>query len=453
MTTMTGFDYDFFVIGAGSGGVRAARLAAATGAKVAIAESQHFGGTCVNIGCIPKKLMVYAAHVREEIDDAVGFGWMIGPSIFDWPTFIARKNKQIERLNKVYTDLLEKSGVAILIGHAALRDAHTVAVGDQIVTARHILIATGSRPRRPEIPGGDLAIASDQAFFLKQLPRRVLIVGGGYIGVEFAGIFNGLGSRVTQLYYGPMFLRGFDYEIRAQLADQMRARGIDLRFERDLVHIGRTEQGALRVELSDDSHLEVDQVLYAIGRVPNTQGLGLEAVGVDTARNGAVMVDSHSRTCIENIHAIGDCTDRMNLTPVAIAEAHALVKTIFENEPTAMDYRNIATAVFGSPPMAAVGLTESEARDDLEAVDVYHAAFSPLKYTLAGRDEKTLMKLIVDARTDRVVGAHMLGPDAAEIMQGVAIAVRAGLTKKDFDATVAIHPTAAEEFVTMRTRG
>jgi glutathione reductase (NADPH) len=250
-----------------------------------------------------------------------------------------------------------------------------------------------------------------------------------------------------------MFLRGFDYEIRCLLADQMRARGIDLRFERDVVHIGRADEGALRVELNDDSQLEVDQVLYAIGRVPNTQGLDLEDVGVDLSCDGAVMVDSQSRTCVDSVYAIGDCTDRMNLTPVAIAEAHALVRTIFENIPTAMDYRNIATAVFGSPPLAAVGLTESEARDDLEAVDVYHSTFRPLKYTLAERDEKTLMKLIVDARTDRVVGAHMLGPDAAEIVQAVAVAVRAGLTKKDFDDTVAIHPTAAEEFVTMRTKG
>lgn len=450
---MTQFDYDLFVIGAGSGGVRAARLAAATGAKVAIAESQHFGGTCVNIGCVPKKLMVYAAHVREEIDDAAGLGWSIDKSIFDWPTFIARKNKQIQRLNEIYTNLLEKSGVTILIGHAALRDAHTLTVGDQTITAQNILIATGSRPRLPEISGGELAITSDQAFFLDELPRRVLIVGGGYIGVEFAGIFHGLGSRVTQLYYGPMFLRGFDYEVRSLLAEQMLARGIDLRFERDVVHIARTTEGALRVELNDESHLEVDQVLYAIGRVPNTQELSLEDVGIDTAQNGAVMVDRYSRTCVENIYAIGDCTDRMNLTPVAIAEAHAMVKTIFDNTPTAMDYHNIATAVFSSPPMASVGLTESEARDDIEAVDVYHSRFSPLKNAMSGRDEKTLMKLIVDATTDRVVGAHMLGPDSAEIMQGVAIAVRAGLTKKDFDATVAIHPTAAEEFVTMRNKG
>jgi len=449
---MSEYDYDLFVIGAGSGGVRAARLAAQCGMKVAVAEEKHLGGTCVNVGCVPKKLMVYAAHVRDELTDAAGYGWMIGESRFDWPTFIANKNREIQRLNGIYENLLTDAGVTILDGRATFRDAHTLIVGDQPVTAERILIAVGAHPFVPDIPGHELTITSDEAFYLETQPRHVTIVGGGYIGVEFAGIFHGMGSDVTQLYRGPLFLRGFDEELRRMLADQMIARGIDLRHDINIEKIEKLDSGKLQATLTDGSTLQTDVIMMATGRVPNTHGLGLDAIDLDTARNGAIMVDEYSRTHIDHIHAVGDCTDRMNLTPVAIAEAVAFVRTVYEDQPTKMHYRDIPTAVFSSPPMAGVGLIESEAREEYPQLDVYRSVFRPMKYTLAGRDEKALMKLLVDGETDRVVGAHMIGPDSAEIIQPLAIALRAGLTKKDFDATIALHPTSAEEFVTMRKK-
>jgi glutathione reductase (NADPH) len=448
---MAKFDFDLFTLGAGSGGVRASRLAAASGARVAVAEERYLGGTCVNVGCIPKKLLVYASHFAEEFEDAAGFGWTVGDRAVDWAKLIARKDAEIARLNGVYRRLLGAAGAEIFDDHAVVVDPHTVEVGGRRHTAEHILVATGGWPARAEIPGCELAITSNEAFHLERLPRRVLIAGGGYIAVEFAGILHGLGSAVTLVHRNALFLRGFDDDLRTGLAAEMKKRAIELRFSTTVEAIERAD-GRLRATLSDGDRLEVDEVLSAIGRVPNTRGIGLEECGVELDGETAIRVDRYSRTSVPSIYAIGDCTNRMNLTPVAIAEARAFFETVFRGKPTAMDYVDVPTAVFSQPNIGTVGLTETEARSRFPAIDVYRSTFRPLKHTLSGRDEQTTMKLVVDAATDRVVGCHMLGPDAGEIIQGLAVAMRAGATKAHFDATVGIHPTAAEEFVTMREK-
>jgi len=428
--------------------VRASRVAASCGARVAIAEPGRFGGTCVNVGCIPKKLFAYAAHYREDFEVAKSFGWTLGDASFDWKTLLANKDREIARLNGVYEGVLEKAGVTILRARATVVDPHTVEVDGRRVTARHILVATGSWPTVPGIPGCELAITSNEAFFLESLPRRALVVGGGYIALEFASIFNGLGVDTTVAYRGPRLLRGFDEDLGERLADEMRKKGIAIRLQSNLA---RLEKG-IHVSYADGSAQEVDLVLFATGRKPNTTGLGLEAAGVRLADDGAVVVNEFSRSTVESIHAIGDVVNRVNLTPVATAEAMWLVRTLFRGEPTPVDHENVPTAVFSDPNVATVGLGEQEARRRFAAVDIYKTAFRALKHTLGGYEERTFMKLVVDAATQRVVGAHMIGPDAGEIIQGLAIAVKLGATKAQFDATIGIHPTAAEEFVTMRDK-
>jgi glutathione reductase (NADPH) len=447
---MSEYDYDLFVIGAGSGGVRAARMAAARGARVAVAEVSDLGGTCVNVGCIPKKLLVYASHVTEELEDAErGYGWTVGERSFDWSTLIANKDREIARLNGVYARLLDQSGADRIEGRAAFVDPHTVEVAGRRITARNILVATGGWPNRPDIPGAEHGITSNEVFHLKELPRKVVIEGGGYIAVEFAGIFHGLGVEVVQLYRGPLFMRGFDADLREHLAGEMRKKGIDLRFE---VVIDAIERRGDRVQaqLSDGAGIEADEVLFAIGRHPNTEGLGLENAGVHVQENGAIPVDEFSRTNVPHIFAIGDVTDRIQLTPVAIKEAMALVETLYGGHPTAPDHADVPSAVFSQPPIGTVGLTEDAAREHYGEIDVYRSAFRALKHTLTDGEQRTLMKLVVDRASQRVVGVHMVGPDAGEIIQGFAVAMKAGATKAHFDATVGIHPTAAEEFVTMR---
>ncbi len=448
---MAPYDYDLFTIGAGSGGVRASRMSAAFGAKVAIAEERYLGGTCVNVGCIPKKLLVYASHYSEDFEDAAGYGWTVGERRFDWARLIANKDKEIGRLNDVYRKILDDAGVTIIESHAEVLDPHTVAVEGRKVTAKYILVATGSWPSVPNIPGAELAMTSNEAFYLPSLPDRIVIVGGGYIGVEFAGIFHGLGVQTTQLYRGELFLRGFDIDIRKTLADEMRKRGIDLRFKADIARIERSGT-ALRATLTDGRTIEAEQILYATGRAPRTRELSLERAGVALRESGAVVVDEYSKSNVDSIYAIGDCTDRMMLTPVAIAEGIAVANTLFNHKPTKPNYQNVPTAIFSTPNCAAVGLTEEAATDADFAVDVYRSTFRPLKHTLTGRDERTMMKLVVDRLTDRVLGCHMVGPEAGEIIQGLAIALNCGATKAQFDATIGIHPTAAEEFVTMRSK-
>ena len=446
---MPKYDYDLFAIGAGSGGVRACRMAAATGARVAVVEERYLGGTCVNVGCIPKKLLVYAAHFAEDFEDAAGFGWTVGAQAFDWPRLIANKNKEISRLNSIYDRLLKNAGVEVFDGHAVLEDAHTVKVGEKSYTAEHILVSTGGWPFVPDIPGKEHAITSNEAFYLDDMPRRVIVVGGGYIAVEFAGIFDGLGAEVTQVHRGPLFLRGFDDDVRGFLADEMRKKGVDLRFDADIARIEKTDDG-LRAVFKDGSALTADCIMYATGRKPLTADIGLEAAGIALADNGAIKVDDYFQTSVANIYAIGDVIDRIALTPVAIAEGMALVKTLFAGAPTKLDYADVPSAVFSQPSIGTVGLTEAQAREKYGSVDIYKSEFSALKHTLSGNDEKTFMKLIVDRASDRVVGVHMVGPDAGEIIQGIAVAVKCGATKAQFDATIGVHPSAAEEFVTMR---
>ncbi len=445
------YDYDFFVMGAGSGGVRACRIAAAHGVRVAVAEDRYLGGTCVNVGCVPKKLLVYASHFADDFEDAAGFGWTLGERKFDWSKLIANKNAEITRLNGIYQKMLEGSGVKIIDGTARLEDAHTVVVGDERYTAEYILVAVGGWPVVPDIPGKDLAITSNEAFFLDDLPERVLVVGGGYISVEFAGIFHGLGSQVTQLYRGPLFLRGFDDDMRTFLADEMRKKKIDLRFDTNITALAKTD-GGIQATLTDGSTHEADVVMYATGRAPMTANLGLEAAGIELNSKGAVVVDEYSKTSVDDIYAVGDVTDRINLTPVAIREGHAVSDTLFGNKSSKADHVDVPSAVFSQPPMGSVGLTEAEARAQYGAVDIYKSDFRAMKHTLSGSDEKVLMKLIVDRASDRVVGCHMIGPEAGEIIQGIGIAVKCGATKAQFDATVGIHPTTAEELVTMRDK-
>jgi glutathione reductase (NADPH) len=448
---MATFDYDLFVIGAGSGGVRAARVAAGHGARVAIAEESRVGGTCVIRGCIPKKLLVYAAHCREDFEDAAGFGWTVPPARFDWPTLIANKDREIDRLNGIYKSLLARSGVTLVESRALVADPHTIDIDGRRVTAGTILIAVGAWPENPPIAGAEWGVSSNEVFHLPHLPRRIVIVGGGYIAVEFAGIFKGLGATVCQLYRGDQILRGFDDDVRATLAREMVEKGIDLRCGVNVGRVERLDHG-LRLALDDGSELDTDMVLWATGRRPHTRRLGLAEAGVGLDDGGAVKVDAYSQSSVPSIYAIGDCTNRVNLTPVAIREGAAFADTVFGGRPTAMDHSLVPSAVFSQPPVGSVGLTEAEARRRHGAVDIYKAVFRPLKHTLSGRNEKTLMKLVVDRASQRVLGAHMVGPEAAEIIQGVAIAVQLRATKADFDRTVAIHPSTAEEFVTMRTR-
>ncbi len=448
---MASHDYDLFVIGGGSGGVRAARISGGHGARVACAEEYRYGGTCVIRGCIPKKLLIYAAHFRHDIEDAASYGWTIPEPSFDWPALIAAKDKEIDRLNGIYERLLAGADVTAYHARATLLDRHTVAVGGDQVTADKILVACGGSPTLPPIPGIEHAITSNEALELERLPERVVIVGGGYIAVEFANIFHGLGARVTELYRGEQILRGFDDDIRHALAEEIGKQGIDLRVGTNVTAIEKAADG-LRLTLTDGSELACDEVMYATGRHPNTAGLGLEEAGVTLARNGAVEVDEWSRASADNIFAIGDVTDRINLTPVAIMEGHAFADTEFGGRPRKPDHRYVASAVFSQPPIGTVGLTEAEARERHGPVDIYRARFRPLKHTLTGREETTLVKLIVEPAGDRVIGVHMMGADAPEIVQLAGVALKCGATKAQFDATVGIHPTAAEEFVTLREK-
>lgn len=443
-------DFDLFVIGGGSAGVRCARISAGHGARVAIAEARHWGGTCVNVGCVPKKIMVQAAEYRGAFADARAFGWEVTVSGHDWAALKARRDAEVARLSGLYRSMLEGAGVALFEGRAALVDAHTVEVAGRRVTAQIIVIATGGEPVRPTIPGAEHCLLSDDLFALAEKPKRVVVLGGGYIACEFAALLNGLGAEVHQLYRGPLFLRGFDRDIREALAEEMRAEGIDLRFDADAERIERTRGGFLVVS-SDGRTIEADAVFATIGRRPNVASLGLDRVGIRTDAKGAIVVDEAMRTSVPSVYALGDVTDRLNLTPVATAQGHALADTLFGGRPRRVSLENVPTAVFTIPPIGTVGLTEEEAAKR-GPVDVYLARFRPLRHTITGRQRRTLMKLVVERASGRVLGAHMLGEDAPEIIQGVAIALVMGATKADFDRTIGVHPTAAEEFVTMRTR-
>lgn len=446
------FDFDLFVIGAGSGGVRAARFAAGYGARVAVAESRYLGGTCVNVGCVPKKLLVYGAHYSEDFEQARGFGWTAAQAAFDWPTLIANKNREIERLNGIYRNLLVNSGVTLLEGHARIVDPHTVQINGKTHSAAHILVATGGWPQVPDIPGKEHAITSNEAFFLKELPRRVLVVGGGYIAVEFASIFNGLGAQTILSYRGPLFLRGFDQGVREHLRDELVKKGIDLRFHTVVTRIDKRADGTLAATLQDGSIIEADCVFNAIGRRPMLDDLGLENTGVKLGKDGFIEVDDEYRTAEPSILAIGDVIGRVPLTPVALAEGMAVARRLFRPEEyRKVDYDLIPTAVFSLPNIGTVGMTTEAAREAGHEVKLFESRFRPMKLTLTESQEKTLMKLVVDANTDRVLGVHMVGPDAGEIVQGIAVALKAGATKQVFDETIGIHPTAAEEFVTLRT--
>ena len=443
------FDYDLFVIGAGSGGVRAARMSASHGAKVAIAEEHRVGGTCVIRGCVPKKLFVYASHFAEEFEDAAGFGWEVGQSSFEWSNLVANKDTEIDRLNKIYMRNLKASGVEILNGRAVFKDAHTVLLDGREITANYILIAVGATPFMPQIEGIEHAISSNEAFYLKDFPSDITIVGGGYIAVEFAGIFNGLGANVTLVYRGEEILRGFDGDIRTHVQEEMIKKGINIQTQNDVTSIKKVGKG-FEVSFKNGTRRETSCVMYATGRVPYVQGLGLDTVDVELGSKGEIKVDAYSQTSVDNIYAVGDVTDRSQLTPIAIREGAAFAETVFNNTPLAVDHSNIPTAVFSQPPVGTVGMTEEEARDNKFDVDIYKSVFRPMKHTLSGRDEKTLMKLVVDRKTDKVLGLHIVGPDSGEMIQAFGIAVKMGATKSQFDATVAVHPTAAEELVTMK---
>ena len=446
------YEFDLFVIGAGSGGVRAARFAAGFGAKVAVAESRYLGGTCVNVGCVPKKLLVYGAHFAEDFEQASGFGWSLGEAKFDWATLIANKDREINRLNGIYRNLLVNSGVTLIEGHARLTGPNEVEVNGQRHTAKHILIATGGWPQTPEIPGHEHAISSNEAFFLKELPKRVLVVGGGYIAVEFAGIFHGLGAKTSLLYRGDMFLRGFDGAVRKHLHEELTKRGMDVQFNTDIERIDKQPDGSLKATLKDGRELMADCVFYATGRRPMLDNLGLETTGVKLDKRGFVEVDDLYQSAEPSILAIGDVIGRVQLTPVALAEGMAVARRLFKPEQyRPVDYRMIPTAVFSLPNIGTVGLSEEQAIEAGHKVQIFESSFRPMKLTLTECQERTLMKLVVDADTDKVLGCQMVGPEAGEIVQGLAIALKAGATKQHFDETIGVHPTAAEEFVTMRT--
>ena len=446
------YDYDLFVIGAGSGGVRASRIAAGHGARVGICEDFRVGGTCVIRGCVPKKLLVYGSKFAHEFEDAAAYGWTVPAPTHDWATLRDNVNKEVDRLNAVYLRLLDGAGVKLHMGRGRLMDRHTIQIGEQTVTAEKILVATGGHPVVPEIPGREFAITSNEAFHLPELPKRIAIVGGGYIAVEFAGIFKGLGSHVDIVLRRDRVLRGFDEECRTAVHEGLKDSGIKLRTEMQIGRIMATDGKApYQIHTPLGGMIETDLVMYATGRTANTAGIGLEKAGVQLNKAGAIAVDEWSKTTVPNIWAVGDVTDRINLTPVAIMEGHCFADTEFGNKPRKADHHDVPSAVFCQPELANVGLTEEEARLRLGEVRVFTAAFRPMKYTLSGRHQRTFMKLIVEAATDKVVGVHMVGDDAAELIQGLAVAIKAGATKAQFDATVGIHPTAGEEFVTMRT--
>src|SRR5271163_1618545 len=449
---MPRYDFDLFTIGAGSGGVASSRRAAGYGARVAICEELRVGGTCVLRGCVPKKLLVYGAQFADAFADAAGFGWTVPPAHFDWPSLIAAKDNEIGRLSQIYINMLNNSGVEMIDGRGVVCDAHTIEVAGQTYTADKILVAVGGHPTVPNIPGIEHVISSNEALDLPHLPRRIVIVGGGYIAVEFAGIFNGFGSEVVEIIRREDLLFGFDDDLRVALAQEMRGRGIEIHTRSQIARIVKAPREGYSLFTTHGQEISADLVMYATGRKPNTRGLGLAEAGVKLNDNGAVVVDEWQRSTVPNIYAVGDVTDRINLTPVAIAEGRAIAETVYNNNPIKMDHRDVPSAVFSQPPIGTVGLTEEEARREFGEVDIYSARFKPMKNTLSGRDERTLMKLVVDARSERVVGCHMLGPDAPEIMQGLAIAVKCGVSKRMFDETVGIHPSAAEEFVTMREK-
>ena len=449
--TNTSYDYDLFVIGAGSGGVRASRMAASFGARVAVAEDRYMGGTCVNVGCVPKKLYVYASQFSNAFGDARGFGWTTSAPSFNWPTLRDNKVAEISRLNDVYQNMLGGAGVNIIDGRARFIDAHTVEVNGQSYSAERIILATGTWPFIPNIPGSEHAITSNEIFDLENFPQRLLVVGGGYIAVEFAGVFNGLGAETTQLYRGPLFLRGFDQDIREFAAQEIEKAGVNLRFNSNIAAIQKLADGSLEATLDDGTTIAADAILYATGRNPHLQDLGFENVNIALNDNGTVKVDDHFQTTEPSIYALGDITGGMELTPVALAEGMALAKTLYNDQPTSVDYDTIPTAVFCQPNIGTCGLTEQEGKDKYGEITVYESDFRAMKHTIGGRQERTYMKLVVDTATDKVVGIHMMGDDAGEIVQGMAIAMKAGATKALFDSTIGIHPTAAEEFVTMRT--
>ncbi len=445
------FDYDLFVIGAGSGGVRAGRIAAKHGAKVAVAEEYRVGGTCVIRGCVPKKLLVYASKFAEEFEDAVGFGWTSEKVSFDWQTLIDNKDKEIDRLNKAYIRNLEGAGAQLILERATIKNANTVVLASgREVTARYILVATGATPFVPRhLPGHELAITSNEAFHLEKLPRRICIVGGGYIAVEFAGIFNGLGVETVLIYRGDQILRGFDSEVRDHVATEMKKKGIEIRTHADVHEIVRSGEG-VRVTLTDGAAFGAGQIMFATGRIPNTDNIGLENVGINRNAHHAIPVDAYSKTIVDNIYAVGDVTNRVNLTPVAIREGHAFADTVFGDKKISVDHTLVPTAVFSQPEIGTVGLTEEKARETHGKIAIFKTSFRPMKHTLSGRDERMFMKLVVDGETDKVLGCHIIGPDAGEMAQLLGIAITCGATKAQFDATLAVHPTAAEELVTLR---
>jgi glutathione reductase (NADPH) len=448
---MAKYDFDLFVIGAGSGGVRLARMSGAMGARVAVAEDRYLGGTCVNVGCVPKKLFVYASHVTEELEDAEGFGWCLdGKLSLDWSKLVTNKNKEIARLNGIYGSLLENNDVQIIDGRATIIDAHTVSVAEETYTAERIVIATGGWPRMPEVPGAEHMISSNEFFFMEELPKKAVVLGGGYIAVELAGILNGLGVETTLIYRGSQILRGFDEEVRAFVSNEVANKGVKVILNDNIEAIEKKQDGLVAV-LESGRKLEAGVVLSAIGRVPKTEGLGLEKLGVEMKTNGGIAVNEHFQTSVPSIYALGDVIGGVQLTPVALAEGMYLANYFFAaTKPLSVDYDFIPTAVFCQPNIGTVGLTEEEAKERIADVQVFVSSFKPMKHTMSGRNERSMMKLIVDEKTDRVVGAHMVGPEAGEIIQGLAIAIKAGATKAQFDRTIGIHPTAAEEFVTMR---
>ncbi|MDB5392659.1 MAG: gor [Rhodospirillales bacterium] len=447
---MTQYDFDLFVIGGGSGGVRASRIAASLGARVGVAEERYMGGTCVNVGCIPKKLLAYSAGFGHGFDDSAGYGWNCDGNKFSWPDLIRNKDAEIFRLNGIYRRVMESAGVKVRDARGVLADAHTVELSSgERVTADRILIATGGWPKVPEIPGRELAITSNEAFHLPDLPPRVLIVGGGYIAVEFAGIFQGLGAQVTLIHRGMAILTAFDHELGATLMHEMYMHGVKVHLHSVIKRLEKIE-GGIRVICNDDQMFEVDCVLYATGRAPMSHGIGLEALGVALDADGAVIVDDEDRTNIPNIYAVGDVTNQLNLTPVATAKGHALAERLYAGGNRHISMENVATAIFSSPPIATVGLSEEQAVEKGIVFDVYKQSFRPLKHRLSMRDQQTFMKLIVDRASDKVLGCHVIGDDAAEMMQGFAVALTAGATKAMFDRTIGIHPTSAEEFLTMR---
>jgi len=447
---MSNFDFDLFVIGAGSGGVRAARIAAGYGARVGICEQSRVGGTCVIRGCVPKKLLSYAAHFAEDFEDALGYGWELENPRFSWPRLIANKDREIDRLNRVYLRLLDDAGVRLYPVHGKLIDSHHILLGKDIVSAEKLLIATGGRPWLPDIPGIENAITSDEAFHLDALPGRIVIAGGGFIACEFAGIFNGLGAEVVQAYRGDQILRGFDDDVRETLAAEMKEKGIEIRLHTNIIELNRNAEGHIGVKLDNGGELQTDLVMFATGRVPNVRGLGLRDAGVDVRPGGAIPVDECSRTSVANVFAVGDVTNRVNLTPVALMEGHAFADSEFGGRPRPVNHEFIPSAVFSHPQVATVGFSEKDAAVHYGELEIYKSKFTPMKHTLSGRAEKTMMKLVVQASSDKVVGLHVVGLDAPEIVQGFAVAIKSGLTKQQFDCTTGIHPTAAEELVTMR---